>query len=88
MDVIIKNCQIVDGTGKQGYKGEIGIIDNKIVKIEKEISNSASTTIDAKGHVVAPGFIDAHTHADLAVIRDKSAFNYLSQGVTTVVIGN
>ena len=88
MDVIIKNCQIVDGTGEQGYKGEIGIINNKIVKIEKEISNSATTTIDAKGHIVAPGFIDAHTHADLAVIIDKSAFNYLSQGVTTVVIGN
>lgn len=88
MEILIKNAKIFDGTGNAWYSGEIGIEKEKISKIKKHIDEEAEKIIDADGKIVCPGFIDAHTHSDLAAIINKSAFNFITQGVTTNVIGN
>lgn len=67
LDVLIRNGRIVDGTGSPWFKAELGIQDGKIVLIRHRIREEATRTIDAAGSVVAPGFIDMHTHSDLRV---------------------
>jgi len=88
-DVIIKGGKIFDGTGEAGYKSDVGIEDGKIAAIANLEKHRAEKEIDAGGKIVAPGFIDMHTHCE-DISRDelKSALNYLTQGVTTVVTGN
>ncbi|MBD3211154.1 MAG: amidohydrolase family protein [Candidatus Lokiarchaeota archaeon] len=88
MDIIIKNGKIVDGTGNPWYFGEIGIRKDRISLIKKDIEEEIDLVINAQGKIVCPGFIDAHTHSDLAAITNKTASNYITQGVTTNVIGN
>jgi N-acyl-D-amino-acid deacylase len=99
-DTVIKGGTIYDGTSSDPTVGDIGIVGDKIVEIG-HLYKAGLKTIDAKGLVVAPGFIDVHTHCDLAVQRlslrkdagdldpaFKGNFCYLYQGVTTVVAGN
>jgi len=88
LDIVIKNGRIIDGTGNPWFKGEVGIEGDRIVEISRSVSSKAERIIDAKGKFVAPGFIDAHTHSDAAILMNRSALNYISQGVTTNVIGN
>ncbi len=88
-DLIIKGAKIVDGTGNPWFFGDIGIQGDRIAEIGDLSGVSAKTTIDTKGLVVSPGFIDMHTHCDNLGNRERKAnLNYLSQGVTTVVLGN
>lgn len=88
-DIIIKGGTIYDGTSTPSYLADIGISGDKIVKIGK-IRSEDATIIDASELIVAPGFIDMHTHCDRAFFNPDliAAENYLSQGVTTVVTGN
>ena len=88
MDLIIKNAKIIDGSGNPWFYGNIKIKGEEIVSIGKEEAEETAKGIDAEGLIVCPGFIDSHTHSDLAAITDKQAFNYITQGVTTNVIGN
>ncbi|TFF84998.1 MAG: aminoacylase, partial [Promethearchaeota archaeon] len=88
MDIIIKNGKIIDGTGNPWFYADIGIENERIVKIKQNLEENSEKEIDARGMFVCPGFIDAHTHSDLAAISDKNAFNYITQGVSTNVIGN
>ena len=62
--IIIKNGRIVDGTGNPAYLSDLAIKEGKITKIEEGISDKVTTVIDAKGLVIAPGFIDIHSHSD------------------------
>jgi N-acyl-D-amino-acid deacylase len=89
-DLIIKGARIVDGTGNPWFYGDIAIQGDTIVGIGNLDGKSARTTIDAKGLVVAPGFIDMHTHCDFTIGNPdcRANLNYLSQGITTVVTGN
>ena len=89
-DILIKNGKIVDGTGNPWFYGDVGITGDTIVAIGDLSGKTASKTIDAKGLVVSPGFIDMHTHCDYALGNPLSNanLNYLIQGVTTVVTGN
>jgi N-acyl-D-amino-acid deacylase len=87
-DLVIKNGLIVDGTGGQPYKGDIGIRGVRIEKIGSINEGRATERIDASGLVVAPGFIDVHTHCDRGIRRMPSVDNYIFQGVTTVIGGN
>ncbi len=84
LDLLIKNAEIIDGTGKKGYKGNVGIKDGKIVFGERQ----ALEEIDADGLSIIPGFIDAHSHSDITAFDDFSSLSKLSQGVTTHVGGN
>lgn len=86
-DVIVKDARIVDGTGKKSYGGDIAVKDGIIAAVG-EVSGSAARTIDAAGQVVAPGFIDAHTHYDAQLMWDPTANPSTSHGVTTVLMGN
>lgn len=86
-DLVIRNGQIVDGSGKPGFVGDLGIKDGRISAVG-EVSGEATREIDAKGQVVAPGFIDPHTHFDAQLLWDGAAKPALSHGVTTIVPGN
>ena len=85
-DLVIKNGTIVDGTGLPRYRADIGIRDGKIV--EKGKIDGGSKVIDAEGRIVAPGFIDIHTHYDAQVLWDPLVTSSPWHGFTTVVIGN
>ena len=88
LDKVIKNARIVDGTGSPWFRGHIGIAQDRIALISRNKLPEAATTIDAGGRIVCPGFIDVHTHDDLAVLRDPLMSPKLLQGVTSVVLGN
>jgi N-acyl-D-aspartate/D-glutamate deacylase len=92
-DVVIKNATIHDGSGRAGYVGDVAIAGDRIVGVGTVEIKGSPKVIDGKGLVVAPGFIDLHTHcdgADTGVTREGHRLNkcYLTQGVTTVVTGN
>jgi len=87
-DVIIKNGKIVDGTGNPGYIGDVGIIKDKIIRIGDLSQSTADKTIDASGLIVAPGFIDVHTHIEGDEKTTPTADNFIYDGVTTVITGN
>jgi N-acyl-D-aspartate/D-glutamate deacylase len=89
-DILITNGKIVDGAGGPGFSGDIGINGDTIVAVGDLSGKSAGITIDAQGLVVAPGFIDMHTHCDggLGRVDSNINLNYLIQGTTTVITGN
>ena len=86
-DLVIKNGTIVDGSGMPRFRADLGIVHGKIAAIGK-IRAAAKETIDAEGHVVAPGFIDGHTHMDAQVNWDPLGTCSVWHGVTSVVMGN
>ncbi len=87
LDLIIRNGNIVDGTGMPGYVGDLGIKDGKIVATGN-ISDPARQEVDATGRVVSPGFIDPHTHFDAQLLWDGRAKPAIEHGITTIVPGN
>src|SRR5436853_7666115 len=86
-DLLIKNGTGIDGTGAARRQADVAVIDGRIAEIGK-ISESASKIIDAAGCVVAPGFIDPHTHYDAQICWDSAISPSLWHGVTSVVMGN
>ncbi len=84
---IITNIQIVDGTGKPAFKASVKIVGNKIVSIGNLKPNQMDQIIDGKGKVLAPGFIDSHSHHFGDLNKNRAGLSTSSQGITTIVIG-
>ena len=86
-DLLIRNGRIVDGTGSPWYRGDLAVRGDTIARIAPRIDAPAARVIDAAGRVVAPGFIDLHTHARRGIFEVPTADNYVRQGVTTLIEG-
>jgi N-acyl-D-amino-acid deacylase len=86
-DLIIRNGTVIDGSGMPRYRADVGIAAGKIASIGR-IRDSAREVVDAEGHVVSPGIIDAHTHMDAQVFWDPLGTCSCWHGITTVVMGN
>lgn len=87
-DVVIKDGMIVDGTGAPRYRNDVGIRNGRISDIGRIDPSKGERVIDAEGHIVAPGFIDVHTHYDAQIFWDPYCSLSGWHGVTSVVIGN
>ena len=86
-DLVIRKARVIDGTGSPAAHHDIAIRDGKIAEIGKLDEARAREVIDAEGLVVAPGFIDVHTHAE-GVVDQPDAHNFIRMGVTTILLGN
>ena len=86
-DLVIKNGTVVDGSGAPGYQADIAVAGGKIVEIGR-IKEKGKRTIDASDLIVAPGFIDPHTHYDAQMCWDSLMTCSSWHGVTTVITGN
>lgn len=87
-DIIIRNGKIIDGTGNSWYYGDVVIRDGKIIHTGRSSEHYRGRVIDAKGMIVAPGFIDVHTHIEGNELATPTADNFIKDGVTTVITGN
>jgi N-acyl-D-amino-acid deacylase len=87
-DLIIKGGTIVDGTGAPRYRADVAVAQGRIAEIGKSISGSAREAIDAADLVVAPGFVDPHTHYDAQICWDPQITSSSWHGVTTVILGS
>ena len=86
-DLVITNARIVDGSGNPWFRADIAIKDGRIARIGRLGLETAARTVDAHGQIVAPGFIDVHTHVE-SIYSQPAAENFVRMGVTTLVTGN
>jgi len=86
-DLVIRGGRVVDGTGAPAFAADVAITDGRVIEIG-EVTGDAARTIDADGLVVAPGFIDAHTHYDAQLLWDPTANPSTAHGITTILTGN
>src|SRR5687767_5013950 len=86
-DLVIRNGVVIDGSGMPRYRGDVGVSGGRIAAIGR-IRESAREVIDAEGQVVAPGFVDGHTHMDAQVFWDPLGTCSCWHGVTTAVMGH
>lgn len=87
-DILIINGKIIDGTGNSWYYGDVAVNNGKIIKTGRGLTLTAKKTINAKGLIVAPGFIDVHTHLEDDEAKDPKATSFILDGVTTCITGN
>ena len=86
-DLVLRGGRVVDGTASPWFRADVAVKGDTIARIAPSITDSAARTIDVSGLIVAPGFIDIHTHARRGIFELPSADNYTRQGVTTLVEG-
>ena len=87
-DLVIRNARLVDGTGAPWFRADLAVKGGRIAKIARHIDGTATEEIDAKDRVLAPGFIDVHTHIEGSIGQNPAAENFVRDGVTTVITGN
>lgn len=87
-DLLIRHARIVDGTGRAAYTGDVRVRGNQITAVAKRLKPEPGEVVrDARGLVLAPGFIDMHSHADGGLLEDLNAATQTRQGITTIVVG-
>src|SRR6476469_1879038 len=87
-DILIRNARVVDGSGNPWFLADVAVRDGRVVAVGRLTGRSSYRTIEADRRVLAPGFIDVHTHIEGAVEKVPRGDNYLLDGVTTVITGN
>ena len=87
-DLLIRHGTVIDGTGAPGVMTDVGVSGGHITALGPHLGGRAGREIDASGRVVAPGFIDVHTHSDFTLLSAPSADSQVRQGITTEVVGN
>jgi N-acyl-D-amino-acid deacylase len=88
IDILFRNARVVDGTGNPWFKADMAISDGKITALDRHLPGKADRVIDVSGLVVAPGFIDIHTHSDRTIVSNNKASSTIMAGVTTEAGGN
>ncbi|HHY35089.1 MAG TPA: D-aminoacylase [Firmicutes bacterium] len=92
LDIVFRNARIVDGSGNPYFVGDVGVRKGEIAFVSHGrthgIRSGARLTLDCSGLILCPGFIDIHNHSDAAIFVHPEALNYVTQGVTTLVVGN
>lgn len=87
-DTLIRNATVIDGSGTAAFSADVAISAGEISAIGKLHGHSGEIVVDAQGDILSPGFIDTHAHDDIVAIRKPEMLPKLSQGVTTVIVGN
>jgi N-acyl-D-amino-acid deacylase len=87
LDILIRNGTVIDGSGEPRFRADVGITGGRIAEVGMLEGAEAGTVIDASGHVVTPGFVDMHSHADFTLPILPTADSLVHQGITTAVIG-
>lgn len=86
IDLAIRNGWIIDGTTKERFRADIGVLGEKIIEIGRV--SAANQEFDAEGLIVSPGFVDPHSHSDFTLHSNRESHSTIRQGVTTEVVGN
>ena len=86
-DTLITNARIIDGTGSGAAVGSVRLTDDRIAAVGEVTPNESDDVIDAGGLVLAPGFIDTHSHSDRLILTERDALVKIAQGITTAVVG-
>ena len=87
-DLVIRGARVFDGSGGTPAVADVAVAGGRIIAVGEALALSARDSVEAEGRALAPGFIDVHTHDDMAVFDRSTILPKLSQGVTTVVTGN
>ncbi|MCS2160904.1 D-aminoacylase [Scandinavium sp. H11S7] len=85
---LFKKVTVIDGSGGPQYRADVAVKDERIVAIATTLDVEAEQVVEGQGRVLSPGFIDVHTHDDINVIRIPEYLPKISQGITTVIVGN
>jgi N-acyl-D-amino-acid deacylase len=87
-DILFKGGRVVDGSGNTWFRADVGVVGDKIEAVGDLGSASAARKVNVKGHIVAPGFMDIHSHSDVPLLVDPHVESKVYQGITVEVVGN
>ena len=87
-EIVLRGGLVIDGSGANGRNADVAIADGRIIAVGDQLHSNGADVVDVTGLVVAPGFIDMHTHSDVSALRDPASESKVRQGVTTDVTGN
>src|SRR5690606_40116697 len=86
-DIVLRGGQVVDGTGAPARTADVGIVADRIAAVGPALPDEGADVVDVSGLVVAPGFIDTHTHSDVMLLADPIHERGIRQGITTAILG-
>jgi N-acyl-D-aspartate/D-glutamate deacylase len=87
-DILFEGGHVVDGSGNTWFRADVGVVGDKIEAVGDLRGAQAGRRVNAKGHIVAPGFMDIHSHSDIPLLIDPRVESKVYQGITVEVVGN